>query len=61
MTCHIGAENLYFSRIKNEEFKEFCCKGHPVTDNLFGDDLGKVVEDILKGNKVGSKISGTFH
>ncbi|XP_062619166.1 uncharacterized protein LOC134280728 [Saccostrea cucullata] len=45
---------------KNEEFKALCSNDHPVTDNLFGDDLGKVVEDIVKGNKVGSKISGTF-
>ena len=43
---------------KNEEFKPLCSNDHPVTDNLFGDDLGKVVEDIVKGNKVGSKISG---
>ena len=43
---------------KNEEFKALCSTDQPVTDNLFGDDLGKVVEDIVKGNKVGSKISG---
>lgn len=46
---------------KNEEFKALCSRDHPVTDNLFGDDLGKVVEDVMKGNKVGSKISGSFH
>lgn len=28
---------------KNEEFKALCSNDHPVTDNLFGDDLGKVV------------------
>ena len=43
----------------NHEFRALCSNEHPVTDNLFGNDLGKVVEDLLKGNKVGSKISGT--
>lgn len=43
---------------KNEEFRALCSNEYPVTDKLFGDDLGKKVEDILKANKVGSKISG---
>ena len=42
----------------NEEFRGLCSNDHPVTDNLFGDDLGKNVEDMIKANKVGSKISG---
>ncbi|KAK3083349.1 hypothetical protein FSP39_020528 [Pinctada imbricata] len=42
----------------NEEFRGLCSNDHPVTDNLFGDDLGKKVEDMIKANKVGSKISG---
>ncbi|XP_061182843.1 uncharacterized protein LOC133191151 [Saccostrea echinata] len=43
---------------RNEEFRTLCSNEHPVTDKLFGDDLGKRVEDIVKANKVGAKISG---
>jgi hypothetical protein len=31
-----------------------------VTDNLFGDDLEKTVESIVKRNKVGYRISGGY-
>ena len=44
---------------RNEEFRGLCSNEHPVTDKLFGDDLGKKVEHIFKANKVGSKISGS--
>ncbi|KAK3092365.1 hypothetical protein FSP39_001970 [Pinctada imbricata] len=43
---------------KNEEFRGLCSNDYPVTDNLFGDDLGKRVEELMKANKIGSKISG---
>jgi hypothetical protein len=43
---------------KNEEFRGLCSHDHPVTDNLFGDDLEKTVESIVKRNKVGYRISG---
>ncbi|XP_061187046.1 uncharacterized protein LOC133195204 [Saccostrea echinata] len=43
---------------KNEEFRVLCSREHQVTDKLFGDELGKKVEEIAKANKVGSKISG---
>jgi hypothetical protein len=43
---------------KNEEYRSLCAIEHPVTENLFGDDLGKKVEDITKANKIGSKLSG---
>ncbi|XP_052673610.1 uncharacterized protein LOC128155790 [Crassostrea angulata] len=43
----------------NDEFRVLCSNDYPVTDKLFGDDLGKKVEDITKANKVGSKISGS--
>lgn len=46
---------LIVQSYKNEEFKALYC------NNLFGDDLGKVVEDTVKGNQVGSKISVSFH
>ena len=32
---------------KNDEFRTLCSSDHPVTVNLFGDDLGKKVEDIF--------------
>lgn len=38
---------------KNKEFRALCLNEYPVTDKLFG----KKVEDILKANKMGSKIS----
>jgi hypothetical protein len=43
---------------KNEEYRSLCAIEHPVTETLFGDDLGKKVEDITKANKIGSKLSG---
>ena len=43
---------------KNDEYRVLCSSEHPVTDKLFGDDLGKKVEEITKANKVGSKLSG---
>jgi len=42
---------------KNEDFQSLCSHDHPVTDNLFGDDLEKTVEGIVKKNKLGIKIS----
>ena len=45
---------------KNEEFRGLCSHDHPVTDNLFGDDLEKTVESIVKRNKVGYRISGGY-
>lgn len=46
---------------KNEEFRGLCSHDHPVTDNLFGDDLEKTVEGIVKRNKVGYRISGGYN
>lgn len=45
---------------KNEDFQSLCSHDHPVTDNLFGDDLEKAVEGIVKKNKLGFKISGGY-
>lgn len=36
-----------------------CLNDYFVIDKLFGDDLGKKVEDIMKVNKVGLKILGS--
>ena len=43
---------------KNNEFRTLCSSDHPVTEKLFGDDLGKKVEDRTKANKIGCKLSG---
>ena len=43
---------------RNEDFQSLCSHDHPVTDNLFRDDLEKTVEGIVKSNKLGCKISG---
>jgi len=43
---------------RNEDFQSLCSHDHPVTDNLFGDDLEKTVEGIVKRNKLGFMISG---
>jgi hypothetical protein len=45
---------------KNEELRGLCSHDHPVTDNLFGDDLEKTVEGIVKRNKVDYRISGGY-
>lgn len=42
---------------RKEDFQSLCSHDNPVTDNLFGDDLEKIVEGIVKRNKLGFKIS----
>ena len=32
---------------KNDELRALCSSDHPVTEKLFGDDLGKKVEDTF--------------
>lgn len=45
---------------KTEDFQSLCSHDHPVTNNLFCDDLVKTVEGIVKKNKLGFKISGAY-
>ena len=40
----------------NEEYKRIATSGNPITDELFGDDLGQQVKDITETNKLKSKL-----
>ena len=43
---------------RNPQYRDLCSSETPVTGQLFGDDLAKNVDDLLKGQKVGNKLSG---
>ena len=41
----------------NPKYSRLCYPSTPVTSDLFGDDVSKLVEDITKVNKIGANIS----
>ena len=42
----------------NANYKHLCSATIPITDELFGDDISKLVKDLTEVNRVGRKITG---
>ena len=48
---------VFIRSVINTEFKDLCSTSHPVTENLFGDDLPKVGKELKLTNTLGNKFS----